>query len=338
MSLSVAVVGAGVAGLACAALLQRAGHRVTVFERRSSIGSLGAGVMLWPDACAVLDQIGGLLTALTVAGQPTAMTRQSPDGEPLEAMDFTALSGNSDYPLLSILRADLMDILADACAGVDIHFGTIVDEQRLATLQQAYDLVLGCDGRMQSICRQFLGQASAPLYSGFVNVIGVSQHVGEPTDRVFDIWQPDLRFGVVPVRKNRCYWAAAWCEPEGNSRKVSVAELQQRFQHWLVQSVLRGAEDTSVRTVAVYDLDPISVWHEHNVLLVGDAAHAPLPTSGQGACLALEDASTLANILADSSSLPQAMTEYTQRRQRRTAAVQQLGRRMADQLFPGRIG
>ncbi len=334
MGLNIAVIGAGVAGLASAALLQQAGHQVTVFERRNSIGSLGAGVMLWPDACAVLDRLGVLLSAMAVAGQPKVMLRQSPQGRPLSEMDFTALAAGSTYPILSIFRADLMQLLADACGGIDIRFGSVVNAQRLAEIQQSADLVLGCDGRMYSACRQHLAPAHAPVYSGFVNVIGICRNIVETMDSVLDTWQPDLRFGVVPMRHNSCYWAAAWCEPEGASRAVSLNDLRHRFQQWPVQSVLNGADETSLRTIAVYDLDPISVWHDQNLLLLGDAAHAPLPTSGQGACLALEDAGTLADVLAESSSLTQVFTEFTKRRHPRTTAVQQLGRKMADQLFP----
>src|SRR2546427_369915 len=68
----------------------------------------------------------------------------------------------------------------------------------------------------------------------------------------------------------------------------------------LFRSVDRLIEATpahAVQRVAVHDLEPLHTWSRANVLLIGDAAHAPLPTSGQGACQALEDAWHLARCI-----------------------------------------
>jgi 2-polyprenyl-6-methoxyphenol hydroxylase-like FAD-dependent oxidoreductase len=51
--------------------------------------------------------------------------------------------------------------------------------------------------------------------------------------------------------------------------------------------------------VNVFDVAALPRWHRERVVLVGDAAHASSPTSGQGASLALEDAAALARRLRD---------------------------------------
>src|ERR1700704_2555835 len=57
MAKRVAVVGAGIAGLASAVALQRRGFDVTVLEERTDTSN-GAGISIWPNALAALDEIG----------------------------------------------------------------------------------------------------------------------------------------------------------------------------------------------------------------------------------------------------------------------------------------
>ena len=46
-----------------------------------------------------------------------------------------------------------------------------------------------------------------------------------------------------------------------------------------------------------HDLGHVPVWHRGPMIIIGDAAHAPAPTSGQGASMAIEDAIALAGEL-----------------------------------------
>ena len=57
MAQQIVVIGAGIAGLATAVALQRRGHDVTIIEERTDTSS-GAGISIWPNALAALDQIG----------------------------------------------------------------------------------------------------------------------------------------------------------------------------------------------------------------------------------------------------------------------------------------
>ena len=84
----------------------------------------------------------------------------------------------------------------------------------------------------------------------------------------------------------------------------------------------------------MHDLEPLPVWSRANVLLVGDAAHAPLPTSGQGACQALEDAWHLARCLEEAgATLDAALQRFTRIRGPKTAQLTQQARGFAQALF-----
>ncbi len=98
---------------------------------------------------------------------------------------------------------------------------------------------------------------------------------------------------------------------------------------------ITGADPGSLRRIAVHDIDPLQAWHRRNVVLVGDAAHAALPTSGQGACQAIEDAWHLSQCLAAAapSDLEQAFTAFTARRLGKTTQIAMAGRALAKSLF-----
>lgn len=66
---------------------------------------------------------------------------------------------------------------------------------------------------------------------------------------------------------------------------------------------------------------------------MGDAAHAPLPTSGQGACQALEDAWHLVRVLEKYDDLELALTVFYQQRIDKTSASQRVGRQVAQKIF-----
>lgn len=76
--------------------------------------------------------------------------------------------------------------------------------------------------------------------------------------------------------------------------------MHQHFAHWPndIKKVLGCSEESTVKRIFVHDIDPLPYWHNKNLLMIGDAAHASLPTSGQGACQALEDAWHLSKLLS----------------------------------------
>jgi hypothetical protein len=60
-------------------------------------------------------------------------------------------------------------------------------------------------------------------------------------------------------------------------------EIEDLFAGWPepVARIIQATPAHAIRLIAVHDLEPLHTWSRANVLLVGDAAHAPLPTSGQ---------------------------------------------------------
>lgn len=340
---NIAIVGAGVAGLALAILATKQGYQVSLFERGSGVSSMGAGVTLWPNAMFVMQQLGLDPQIRRLGGMPDSMRQFDRQGVLQAEFDIRAVNALCGLPSVTILRRELMRLLAGAFdeLGGEIKFDCAITAADVAALGQQFDLVVGADGRMNSVVRQALyPQLVTPRYHGFVNVIGVSRSVaGGFAQAIYEYRDLAERFGIVPVTEGCCYWAGAW-NTEIDSARPAAAwyhQLQQRFRHWPepIQQVLQSCDSTSVQHIFVHDIDPLPYWHQDNLLLIGDAAHASLPTSGQGACQALEDAWHLACLLRQSDELEEVLQVFYQRRQAKTAAAQTVGRQVAKKIFSG---
>jgi FAD-dependent urate hydroxylase len=337
----IAIVGAGVAGMALAILATKQGHQVSLFERGSTVSSMGAGVTLWPNAMFAMQQMG-LDKEVTYAGGRPAMMRQFDQHGVLQTeFDILAVNALCGFSSVTVLRRDLMRILAGALdnLGVKIKFNCAISVADVMKLGQEFDLVVGADGRMHSIVRQALyADKVTPRYHGFVNVIGVCKpREGALENAICDYRGPGQRFGIVPVNDGWCYWAGAWNAPVDKERpRVNwYEELHERFQSWPdpVKNVLLSSDSASVNRIFVHDIDPLPFWHQGNLLMIGDAAHASLPTSGQGACQALEDAWHLARLLMETDELEIVLQGFYQQRHIKTSTAQQVGRQLAKKFF-----
>ncbi len=349
----VAIIGGGVAGVSAGIALARNGHDVTVYERRSAPGTIGAGVVCWPNASYVLSELGVLQTLTPLSGRPTEMCRLTARGERLGVVDIRALDECMGSPSLSVLRSDLMAALLGRLQtlGVRVRYGLAVTHLAAGERGRARifvddgenidaDVVIGADGRMMSRARAFVHGDARPIYQRFVNWIGVfeSSVPHFSAMQIQDFWGHALRFGVVPLTPHRAYWAAAAAAPSigSNDRAAYRDEVRTLFGSWPepIPTLIADTPVQRMNKIYVHDHDPIACWHRDNVVLIGDAAHAPLPTSGQGACQALEDSLHLAQALEDApGQVDAAFVRFTTRRSEKTARICHAGRQLARSLF-----
>ncbi|ASK18756.1 MULTISPECIES: FAD-dependent monooxygenase [unclassified Halomonas] len=337
----IAIVGAGVAGIALAILATQQGYQVSVYERDSKVSSIGAGVTLWPNAIFVLQQMGVEKELKHLGGAPRLMRQFDQFGVWQGELDIEEVNLRSGFSSITILRRDLMGILAKRLddLGVKIHLGCPMTAQDIDRLKQEFDVVVGADGRMNSVVRHTLyAEKVSPRYQGFINIIGISQlNEGVLDNAIHDFRGLGERFGIVPMNNGLCFWAGAWNADIDKQRPLSAwyDELHQRFRCWPdpVRNVLKFYDAASLNRIFVHDLDPLPYWHQDNVVIIGDAAHASLPTSGQGACQALEDAWHLVRLLGEQGELESVLTSFYQQRIVKTSSAQTVGRQVAERIF-----
>lgn len=349
----IAILGGGVAGISTAIALKQRGFDVRVYERNESASNIGAGIVIWPNAAFVLKQLGVLDEIANLSGRPTKMRRLTPAEEELGTIDIEALNQRMGYPSLSILRCDLQNILISKLEslGVTIQYNHRVENihtdkqgQAVATFQNSAritpDVLIGADGRMASKARHYAYGDNTPIYQGFINWIGVyeSERYLFKEIAVSDYWGRGKRFGIVPINEHKAYWAGAIASQKIGLRnsKDYKFELLSHFSDWPepVQEMIANTPVRVINKIYVHDHDPIKTWHKNNLITIGDAAHAPLPTSGQGACQALEDAWHLTNCLNEKpTDIQAAFTDFTAIRYEKTTEIIHAARSFASSLF-----
>ncbi|MDQ8033994.1 MAG: FAD-dependent monooxygenase [Bordetella sp.] len=351
--MEIGILGGGIAGLSVALALRKQGFMPRVYERRAGPATMGAGVTLWPNASFVLQALGLLQDIAAIGGRPLTMRRWDAAGNALGGLDIGLLNRTMGFPSYTVLRRHLQDVLLEHAgrAGIPVAFGRRAvaieldaDGRAVAQFDDGAsirpDLLIGADGRMGSVARKFVAGDNTPVYQGFVNWIGVAQGPHPLVDDVSiqDFWGAGERFGCVAIRPDLVYWAAAQARPlpaavpSADMRR----ELEDRFSGWPepVATIIRATPAHAIRLIAVHDLEPLQTWYRANVLLVGDAAHAPLPTSGQGACQALEDAWHLARCLGGAAAgLDAVFQAFSSARGLKTARLAEQGRVFARGLF-----
>ncbi len=360
MTIDVAVIGGGIAGTVAAIALHRTGHRPTVYEAhpRSADGR-GAFLTLAVNGQRALRAVGLDPARLLAAGFAT----------PTAALGNGAGRHWADLPLggptadglvtRTIRRADLYAALRDEAVrlGVPVRY-----DRRLAGLRHRPDgvtatfadgstaeagLLVGADG-LHSRTRRLLDPAvPAPRSLGLLNAGGF-------TDR--PVAAAGVRPGTVRMAfGRRCFFGwtvdpagAVWwfANPPQQSDDVSGwtpaawrAHLMALFADDAIPArEIIAATDDLLGPWPTFDLPAVPVWRRGHAVLVGDAAHAMSPSSGQGASMAMEDAVVLAACLRDAADVPAALAAYESARRRRVQRVVAHGRRNGTGKAAGPVG
>ncbi|BBY41879.1 FAD-dependent oxidoreductase [Mycolicibacterium celeriflavum] len=337
----IVVIGAGIAGLATAVALQQRGHDITLIEERTDTSS-GAGISIWPNALAALDDLGLGDPVRQAGGRVSAGAARWRDGtwlrRPAPARIVTALG----EPLVVIRRSALNSILADALSDGTLRAGVAADALAVGadgvrvtltdnTVLEA-DAVVGADGTHSMVARHLNG----PLHNRYVGYTawrGVA-HCRIDPDLAGETLGPAVEFGHVPLGAEHTYWFATERVTEGQTApQGELAYLQERFAAWAqpIPEILATTERVAVLRNDLYDRDEARQWARGPVVVVGDAAHPMRPHLGQGGCQGLEDAVILARFLEGDDVTASAFARFVAFRRPRVRSL------MRESRFIGRV-
>jgi len=347
-ALSIAIVGAGIGGLAAAATLRRAGHDVALFEQAQAFARIGAGIQQSPNAVKVLRGLGLETRLRDRAFRPnSSLNRKHDSGEiTWERMLGTEVEAKFGAPYFYMHRGDLHEALAGIVPDEIVH-----REKKLIAIQQhvddirlefadgteaSADLAIGADG-VHSIVRKTLWGTEAPHFTGRVayrTTFPAALMNGATIDGSAKWWGPDrhiVMYYVTPQR-DEIYFVTSTPEPEFQveswSAKGDLEVLRQAYKefHPQVRTVLEACPD--VHKWALFERDPMPQWRKGKITLLGDACHPMTPYMAQGAATAIEDAAVIARCLdgVRRDGVEAALQRYEDHRKPRTARIQQISR------------
>jgi 2-polyprenyl-6-methoxyphenol hydroxylase-like FAD-dependent oxidoreductase len=325
------VIGAGIAGLATANALQQHGHHVTVIEERTDTSS-GAGISIWPNALAALDEIGLGDAVRSAGGRITAGAMRWRDGTWLRHPAPQRLVKALGEPLVVIHRNVLTSVLAGALAEGTLRYGvgarslvasadgvqvTLSDSTAIEA-----DGVVGADGVHSMVARHLNGPLES-RYVGYTAWRGVADCSIDP-ELAGEVIGPAVEFGHVPLGENSTYWFATERAPEGRrAPQGELTYLVDKFSAWAdpIPTVLAATDATRVLHNDLYDRDQARQWSRGPIVAVGDAAHPMRPHLGQGGCQGLEDAAILASFVDRTDDLASAFSQFSAFRRPRVRSL-----------------
>jgi 6-hydroxynicotinate 3-monooxygenase len=346
--LSIAIVGAGMGGLATAAALRRVGIDVMVYEQASQFARIGAGIQIGCNAMKVLRQLGLEQRLRAQSFYPRSWNnRDWKTGD----IKFDMIFGESaeekfGAPYLLAHRGDLHAALASIVPPECVRLShkltgldEVADGIRLSFANGetvTADAVIGADG-VHSLVRDILFGTSAVNFTGRIayrTTYPAALLDGFKIDDCTKWWGEDRHIVIYYVKPDRSevYFVTSQPEPEFKieswSAKGDVRELRAAFKGFdrQVETVLAACPD--VHKWAIVDRDSLARWADGNLTLLGDACHPMTPYMAQGAAMAIEDAAVLSRCLEGVArdGIADAFRRFEATRRERTAHVQQTSR------------
>lgn len=337
----VAIAGTGVAGLAAAIQLAKAGVEVDVFEAKDAPSTLGSGISLQGNALRVFDALGAW-EDIRAEGFPfEGLTLRAPGpGAPVVAALPDVKTGGPDYPAaMGMPRADLTRILlAHArAAGANVRFAarvTGLDTERAESVEVfvndesagVYDLLIGADG-LNSTVRDLIGIETKPQPTG----MGIWRAF---VSRPADVERSELYYGgpayiagYTPTGADSMY---AFLVEDAQDRVGVSGEDATRIMREVSRaydgpwnSIRADLEAGAEANYTWFTKHVVPApWNRGRVIVIGDAAHSCPPTIAQGAAQGLEDAFVLTELLTSRTAVDaELFDEFHARRLPRAQAV-----------------
>jgi salicylate hydroxylase len=357
-NVSVAVIGAGIGGLALTAALRQRGVDAELHEQADRLVEIGAGLSLFTNSVRLLRSLG-VADALDVkAAQPQELVyRYGLTGDILAAVPL-ARGGRYESafgtPYYTVHRQVLQDALVEVAGLASIHrshrLEHIISNGDGARLRWSdgstsrTDVVVGADGIRSTVRRWITGTENTRYSgtSGYRGIVDPSRVPALDTPRNSQFWVGDgqhlLNFPI-NAEATRLNFLAVVEEPEiwtapGWRLPATKEEATEKFAGWhpAVLEMLNGVD--SLERWALFVVEPLATWFKGPAVLLGDAAHGMLPHQGQGANSCIEDALVLADILAQCpvGEHERAFRLYESLRRSRTQRLQEASWRTNEML------
>ena len=358
VSRTIFVAGAGIGGLTASLALAKKGFRAVVLEKAEKLEETGAGLQLSPNASRILLELGiePRLAGRAVVPESINIMSARAGGEICRLPLGQAATFRAGAPYWVVHRADLQAALlaqVEVTPDVELRLGcqfedvttharglTVVQRQGLTRHQDVANALIGADGIWSSV-RHHLFPNVQPQFSGLIAWRGTLAATALPREHTLprvQLWMgPNAHLVAYPISGGRqinvvAIVAGTWNRP-GWTAPGETKEIKEFFASasWPATARMLASAVDDWKRWALFTVPEDGEWHEGQIALLGDAAHAMLPFAAQGAGMAIEDAAVLAKCLNegehDAAGVAAALKKYARQRRGRIASMRRLARR-----------
>jgi salicylate hydroxylase len=321
-----------------------------VLEGAAEFGAIGYGIQFGPNVFHVFDPLGLTAKVLAVADAPAAVVMlDALDGkEPVRMPTGASFRARFKYPYIIVHRIDLHNVLLGACRQNEMI--ELVADAMVTGFEERGDKVgvatpggrtfggaalVAADGLRSLFRQKLIGDDEHPVgYVALRTIVPVKEVKADVQRDTMVLWSgPGYHVVHYPLRHGAEFNIVAVFRTSTHTEKADPAtyraELEETYRnaHPTLRELNAMMDLRWRRSVA--DRAPVRHWHKGWVVLLGDAAHAPLQSLAQGACMAIEDGFFLAEtIAAAGDDFAAAFRRFETIRLTRTARVQLESRAM----------
>jgi 2-polyprenyl-6-methoxyphenol hydroxylase-like FAD-dependent oxidoreductase len=330
ISCKIAIIGAGISGLAAAVLLRQQGHEVSIFEKFSKPKPLGSGLLLQQTGLAVLAHLGLDQAAINAGAIITQFEGKTTTGKKVFELSHKNLDPR--HYSLGIHRHSIFSLLYKKVIACNIPVitnfsGTAIkaDGNKLSLVAADnrgypdFDLIVDASGAHSAIRDKYADIKYRKPFS-YGALWGVCEDTGLiPNDILQQRFQrANISIGIIPIGRktdtgNKRYFGLHWSirNTEAWNSTSLYAWKEKAVQLWPeVESLITQFKSHNDLTKVSYADIALKRFFAGNMVFIGDAAHSISPRLGQGANLGLVDALILSKCILKYSSIEMALSQY----------------------------
>ena len=358
---AVLIIGGGIGGVATALALGQQGRKVQLFEQANQIGAIGYGVQMGPNVMPMLERLGVGDAVRAVAYLPEEIllydliTGDKLSEIPLRTTEFS--NRYAGWPYIAIHRVDLHELLLAACKkfpSIELMPDTTVTGYQ--STSDGAEISTGDGGKfsgaaivvadgLRSRLRAQMHPDDQPRDAGYVaHRTMVPAHEAPQSMRFRNgvtMWTgPGFHVIYYPLRNRSEVNIVVVVKVPAALHATDHQSYRKHIELLIKDAQAEPREAVALvnleRRWSIADRNPIRQWHDGNVTLIGDAAHATLQSFAQGAGMAVEDAVILGDLVhANGVDYRDAFRQFGAMRFLRTARVQLESRALWQQFHCG---